>query len=560
VRRRIAIIAAALAVAVGLPRGAITAAAAPPGPSRLNEPADLLEAQRLEHLMDQHIYNGQVYEIEYKDATRTFGQVAQLTDFTDSALWTGTYLASQAFRYRVARSKIAKGEDVAFWEGERDAALARAKPIVAQYHVLSNISGQWKATGEFHPTFVPPSDPTDPQSTKLSLGRGLINSEPGLLFRSCIPDNAPAWQRWPGPKASVFGPFTFEGVTYHCEDATSRDAYAGATFGMVTAFDLFGPALGGPAYQQLGRDLMTLGDFALKYLWTTPRPHGNFDFNNDLGGPFSPLFLYVPMARLNIAAIARHVAQVRKDKLESAKWGAVWDEEIATNGPVLAASEIQNTYEPDSSYYKFNLEWLTGFDAMRLEPNATIRKVIGTGMAAMEATTGDDINAHFETISYALTGSSERLGSAITHLREWKEWRAKYEGLNQGELNSDRCDADLHCIARADVYVTFPPLLLDPIFVPDAQTKLGITPLNCHDPNRYARNNCRSSTPLPVRDRIPTDFLWQRSPFQLDADRSPLHESQGIDYLLPYWMIRYYTEVVHPRNEPFPAYVGPAFS
>jgi hypothetical protein len=501
-----------------------------PVPGPLDNATDLAEAQRLEHLMDQHIYNGQVYEIEYRDATRTFGQVAQLTDFTDSALWTGTYLASQAYRYQVAKYKLLPrnrhlltDEERAFWEGEKAAAMARAVPLAKQYHVLSNISGQWKAGGDLNPSFTPPSDPTDPQSTQLSLGRGLIDSEPGLLFRACIPDNAPAWQQWPYPRrASVFGPFTFEGVTYHCEDATSRDAYAGATFGMVTAFD----------------------------------------FNNDLGGPYSPLFLYTPLARLNLAQIARHVATVLGDTVETAKWNAVWAEELALTGPAVGPSELQNAAEPDSSYYKFNLEWLTGFDAMRLEPNAAARKLLGAGMAVMEATTGDDVNAHFETLSYALTGSQERLAKAVTHLREWRAWRAQYEGLDQSKLNSDRCDipGGLTCIARADVNVYLGVPGLPPVFVPDPQTASGYTPKNCHEPNRYSRDNCRSATVLPVADRVPTDFLWQRSPFQLDADRSPLHESQGIDYLLPYWMLRYYTEVAPPANAPFPTYTGPSFS
>jgi hypothetical protein len=316
--------------------------------------------------------------------------------------------------------------------------------------------------------------------------------------------------------------------------------------------------------RQLGTDLLTLADFALKWLWSTPRPHGTFDFNNDLGGPFSPLFLYTPLARLNLAQIARHVATVMGDNVEAAKWNAVWLEELALTGPLVGPSELQNASEPDSSYFKFNLEWLTGFDAIRLEPNPLARRLLGAGMAMMEATTGDDLNAHFETLSYALTGNQERLDKAVQHLREWRAWRAQYEGLDQSKLNSDRCDvggADgLTCIPKADVFISLGVPDVPPIHVPDPQTAAGITPKNCHATNRYDRNNCRSATVLPIAERVPTDFLWQRSPFQLDADRSALHESQGIDYLLPYWMLRYYTEVAPPRHDPFPRFVGPSFS
>jgi hypothetical protein len=46
--------------------------------------------------------------------------------------------------------------------------------------------------------------------------------------------------------------------------------------------------------------------------------------------------------------------------------------------------------------------------------------------------------------------------------------------------------------------------------------------------------------PLPVQDRIATDFLWQRDPFQLSGGGAGDIETAGIDYILPYWMGRYY--------------------
>jgi len=56
-------------------------------------------------------------------------------------------------------------------------------------------------------------------------------------------------------------------------------------------------------------------------------------------------------------------------------------------------------------------------------------------------------------------------------------------------------------------------------------------------------NSDESCDPLPVDLRVNTDFLWQRSPFQLDGGGSGLIETAGIDYILPYWMARYYTVV-----------------
>jgi hypothetical protein len=53
-------------------------------------------------------------------------------------------------------------------------------------------------------------------------------------------------------------------------------------------------------------------------------------------------------------------------------------------------------------------------------------------------------------------------------------------------------------------------------------------------------NSDESCDPLPIVQRVTTDFLWQRSPFQLDGGGSGLIEGAGIDYTLPYWMARYY--------------------
>jgi len=40
---------------------------------------------------------------------------------------------------------------------------------------------------------------------------------------------------------------------------------------------------------------------------------------------------------------------------------------------------------------------------------------------------------------------------------------------------------------------------------------------------------------LPVSERIPADFIWQRSPFQLTGGGDQPLEYPGLDMLLPYW-------------------------
>ncbi len=58
--------------------------------------------------------------------------------------------------------------------------------------------------------------------------------------------------------------------------------------------------------------------------------------------------------------------------------------------------------------------------------------------------------------------------------------------------------------------------------------------------------------------RPPTDFLWQRPPTNLDGYDGPTARQPGIDFLTPYWMIRYFTEVAPAANRPIPVWAGPA--
>lgn len=65
--------------------------------------------------------------------------------------------------------------------------------------------------------------------------------------------------------------------------------------------------------------------------------------------------------------------------------------------------------------------------------------------------------------------------------------------------------------------------------------------------------------PLPVAERPPWDFLWQRGPTLLDgldwggdSGQARSWRMPGIDFLTPYWMIRYFTEVAPPEAPAVP--------
>jgi hypothetical protein len=50
----------------------------------------------------------------------------------------------------------------------------------------------------------------------------------------------------------------------------------------------------------------------------------------------------------------------------------------------------------------------------------------------------------------------------------------------------------------------------------------------------------RACSVIPVPERPVTDFLWQRSPFMLQGWGVGTIEIAANDYVLSYWMARYY--------------------
>jgi hypothetical protein len=557
---------------------------------------DLSEALRLEQVVDWHLWYRQAYEIEYADTTRTPGTdnadpaqrylgVAKLTDTTDSALWTGTYLASQAFRYQVAQHYLAgalPAGDRTFWQGQKDEALSRIRPLLDQYHLLSNISQEWKAP--------PPHVPSDPQPYPNEVDTGVApfpGGQPGLLFRACAPDGV---SRFPWPytvnadgsrkfqKDTVYGPFPWvepgslpgtQPTQYYCEDGTSRDAYAGATFGMLQAFDLIDPAdlvVTRPdgevqnLHQQVGNDLMLLTQFLVDNGFGTPRPHSKISTSNDLSSFYSPLFDYDPVARQHMLQLAKHVADQMGSAVQKAEFDGLWEEEMATDSKGGSVGNELDASDPTGSYYKWNLDHLIEYDTINLEHDPTWKRDLQMAYATMDATTGDDVNAHFETISYALKGDPALRDAAILHLRQWRDYRYKQDHPTAAQLAANVYAVD-NTAAVCD-----PPG--PPGCKPDSETTTYFGSVRnpaqdtrCDSTTQATNGPCRAVNPIPVADRTPTDFLWQRSSFQLSGGRSALHESQGFDYLLPYWMLRYYTEVAPPTLDPgFPTWMGPHFS
>jgi hypothetical protein len=198
----------------------------------------------------------------------------------------------------------------------------------------------------------------------------------------------------------------------------------------------------------------------------------------------STTFVVRPDQQLTLLQIGRHV---------NSKYNADYSA-LAVLAPSVIAPIAVDCADVHDSYFKFNLDYISLYHLIGLE-TSSIRKFFYTeAYDKLRNTTGTHLNAHFDAIDRSIRGpNAGRDYDTRTFLTQW---------LTR---------------PRRDPYVDL----------------TGVYP-SCGSSGTEACN------PIPVPARVPTDFLWQRDPFQLAGGGSGTIEGAGIDYILPYWMARYY--------------------
>ena len=201
-------------------------------------------------------------------------------------------------------------------------------------------------------------------------------------------------------------------------------------------------------------------------------------------GTPSTTFIGRPDQQLSFLQVGRRV--------DPARWDAVYQAEralLAASVPLPIQAECG---DPHGSYYKFNLDHINLYNLIRLEEPGPFLTIYLSAFTTLRTCTRTHGNAHFNTIETGLLGRNKaRDDETATLLTLWLERpRRDYFVDNTGKYPA--CG-----------------------------------------PNR-------SCTPIAVNDRYTTDFLWQRSPFQLAGGGSGTIETPAVDYILPYWMGRYY--------------------
>jgi hypothetical protein len=542
------------------------------GTGPLDTEADLAPALRLEGLIPEHTFEGMVVPLMY-DKWPQLDDTAvpwRMDGEADSGNYTGVYLAAQSWRLAQATAELARldpGSDAAaFWQAQHDEALDRAREMVGYYHTLVNIASVWQTELEPHV-----NDNRDPDEVGwIDYGGGLVPGEAGLLMRTCSPDDAAPYadvRNNYSTHHNLIGPLAWDGRQWFCLGATSRDSYAGTLFGLGVALDFLGDE-DEAARATVAHDLMAMADYAVKYLWNQPRPHGMIANpalgHNDLEGPVSPLFIQVPLARLHLLQNARHAAHLIGDDAAAARYDLLWEEEVAssvTSGALLD-SMVVDAGAPHNAVYKYQLHLMSFFNVIRLEQDPAIREEVMRAMGVLDASLTDDGNAFYETIAFALTGETARLDEAVGLHREWLDYEAFHiEAARRGItpfVHTGRCsitedpgesapieERPLACVPKnqVDMIVTLPT---------------GNEVVTPYQPGTDAA--LRAKDPLPVGVRRLADFLWQKDPTIIGGDHDTPWRGPSIDFLGTFWMLRYYSEVAPAELHPLPVWTGPRWT
>ena len=234
------------------------------------------------------------------------------------------------------------------------------------------------------------------------------------------------------------------------------------------------------AYDQLPDDRPTIRAITTKLIDRLLEMNWSVIMPN---GETSTVFWLRPDQELSILQVGR---QVNKDRFAK-PYEDLRRSAVGINAPV----QLESLNDHDS-YFKFNLDAISIYNLLRLEEESPRRSDYIVMYRTFHSAIANHGNAFFNVIDRALIGPNATRDAET--IRLMAQWLAR---------------------PRRDFYV-------------DLRGKYKA----CGDD--------RACDPVPVTERVRTDFLWQRSPYLLYGGGSGRIETPAIDFILPYWMGRYY--------------------
>ncbi|RME79880.1 MAG: hypothetical protein D6785_10900 [Planctomycetota bacterium] len=380
--------------------------------------------------------------------------------YGDSAIWTGHYLAGEAFRYHVTKDSQA----------------------------LSNIKRVLKGI-EFLFDVCKPGD--------------------GLLARFAAPLNSPTGQqiyrhmlKYPQDSAFVH---TVNGVQYAAHGHISRDQYCGVMLGLATAYDY----VADPQVKAKCKELIErVVDYLERNKWIAKR------VNPKAPTPVSAPFVQTPKQLYNFVVMAYHV--------NPQKYGPLL-QKYSPLTTVFWIPALIGIMETHFKYYGFNLSHATSYSLMRLDKNPKRYQDLLRSFLILRTGVSHHRNAWFNLVTIAVVPSQKNQfkDQIVDDIR-----RFALRDLRETAIpNPTKTDPNVPKIKYKGIQFN----------------KIGWNLSGIQNLKPTGNIETIAKYPQPVERRPHTDFLWQRSPFNLSDNRSnPRVRNPGVDMVLPYWMARVY--------------------
>jgi hypothetical protein len=270
----------------------------------------------------------------------------------------------------------------------------------------------------------------------------------------------------------------------------------GLFYGLSIARDLFDD----PAMQQSAQQSMEMAlDYLVRNDWTWRRRDGSY--GERWAGVLDQQYAWILAAWYGNPA--RYQAlhdqyQGFADILWTGTWTAMID--------------------PYDSYYKFQLGTGTMYVLLEHETDPAAWMRAYQAVVIQRHYIGHHFNAHFNNMYLAFDPASKpRLGAENTNLlSRWLQWPRRRQRV---DLHGDP---------------TIPKIM----YTPPLGAVANPQPIEI------------AKYPLPPDQRIGSGFTWSVSPCQLDpgfpAGPDAYIEGETLDFVLPYWMARYYGAVTPP--------------
>lgn len=271
---------------------------------------------------------------------------------------------------------------------------------------------------------------------------------------------------------------------------TSRDQYGGVFFGLGAAFNLI-------PHTDIRLSVKSLVTRMLNRLisdgWFVKMPGEFFS---------SVTFLTHQYQRSSMLQLGKLVNPSRFSTLYNLNSG-VFDTLSFANFMRFEGLDVHN------SYYKFNLAHIYSYNLIPNEFNQRKKQRWMEGFNVLRDRVGDHLNAHFNMIERAIKGPYlAREQQTIELLKSWLK-------RSRRDYTVDLTEKYGGCMIEIGNKKPVP------------------RPKGSEEPEV-------ACTEIPVQERVNSDFLWQRSPYQLLAYGAGFTETAGVDFILPYWMARYY--------------------